>query len=421
MMTAVQGELMRAQYGAAAYESIEGGLPAQYPRTIGPNAMKYLQEVVDGGFSRSNTMVDRFERRFAEELGVQHCIATPGCNPALQMLAAALDFEPGDEIIVSPITDYGSILGIVHENYIPVFPDTEPGTVNFSARTIEPHITNRTRAILCVHKTGILCDMDPINELARRHGLVVYEDACQAAFGRYKGRLAGTLADAAAFSFDSEKTMGGDVGGCLVTDDAQLAARCRFIGQSRGAVREASFGRRHIEPGYAFRMPFCTAAICLAQLEIIREQVAQRDRMIRLMSRLIGEIPGVTPLPIPDFMEVYSAWIFGMNIDLEQFTCTADEFARQLLAEGVPNAGTGRYYLMPVACTFLNENAARNVYPYSTPPASRRYRYDESTCPTAWSFLQSWIRWATFCEKYTEQDCHRAQEIVARVANRNRR
>jgi dTDP-4-amino-4,6-dideoxygalactose transaminase len=212
-------------------------------------------------------MVDRFERRFAEELEVQHCIATPGCNPALHMLAAAMDFEPG----------------------------------------------------------------------------------------------------------------------------------C------------------------AFRMPFCTAAICLGQLEIIHEQVAQRDRMIRLMSKLIDEIPGVTPLPIPEFVDVYSAWMFTMSIDPAQFTCTVDEFARQLVDAGVPNAGSGRYHLMPVACTFLNENAANSVYPYSMPPASRRYRYDESTCPTAWDFVQSWIRWATFCEKYTKEDCYRAQEIVARVANRNRK
>jgi dTDP-4-amino-4,6-dideoxygalactose transaminase len=240
-------------------------------------------------------------------------------------------------------------------------------------------------------------------------------------FGQYKGRLAGTLAQAAGFSFDSEKTMGSDVGGCLVTDDDQLAERCRFIGHSRGAMKESGFGRKHVEPGYAFRMPFCTAAVCLAQLEIIRDQVARRDQMIRLLSKLIGEIPGVTPLPIPDFVDVYSAWMFSMNIDLEQFTCTADEFARQLVDEGVPNAGTGRYYLMPAACTFLDENARNKKHPYSKPPASRDYRYDESTCPTAWSFLQSWIRWATFCEKYTEETCQQAQEIVARVATRNRK
>ena len=411
----------RATYGPASYESIEGGLPGQYPRTMGPNAMKYLQEIVDSGLSRSCDMVTRFENAFAEELGVKHCIGTPGCTPALACLAAAFNFEPGDEIIVSPITDYGTLQGLVRENYIPVFPDTEPGTVNMSAKTIEPCISDRTRAILAVHKTGIICDMDPINELAKKNNIIVYEDACQAVFGEYKGRFAGTMSLASGFSFDSEKTMGADLGGCVVTNDDALADRIRFIGQSRGAVKESGFGRKHIEAGYAHRMPLCTAAICLAQLEIIRPQVAQRDRMARRLSQLISEIPGITPLAIPDYLNVYSAWMFSMNIDPEQFTCTADEFARQLTEGGIPNAGTGRYYLMPAAATFLQENAAGKVYPYSMPPASREYSYSSESCPNAWKFLQTWIRWATFCEKYNEEDCLLAYQIIHDVAERNRR
>lgn len=408
----------RVKYGAAAYETPAGKLPTQFPRTIGPRAMEYLQEVVDSGLSCN--MSARFEKAFASELGVQHCIATPGCTPALAVLAPAFDFEPGDEIIVSPVTDYGTIQGLVRENYIPVFADTEPGTVNLCAATIEACITNRTRAILAVHKTGIVCDMDPIAALAQRHGLVVYEDACQAVFSEYKGRYAGTLATAAAFSFDAEKTLGSDIGGCIVTDDDELAERVRFVGHSRGAVNAPGFGRQHAVAGYAYRMPHCTAAICLAQLEIIHEQVAQRDRMVRLLSQLVGEVEGATPLPIPDYMNVYSAWMFGFNIDLEQFDCTADEFAADLAAGGIPNAGTGRYYLMPAACTFLEANARAGVYPYSTPPASRQYHYSNA-CPTATRFLETWIRWSTFCEKYQPEHCELAAQIVRRTADNHRR
>jgi len=194
----------RAKYGAAAFAGIEGELPTQWPRTMGPNCTKYLQEVVDSGLT--SDMVTRFENAFAEALGVKHCIATPGCTPALAVLAAAFDFEPGDEIIVGPITDYGTIQGLCKEGYIPVFADTEEGTVNASAETIEPFISDRTRAILLVHKTGIICDIDPINQLAEKHGLIVYEDACQAVFGEYKGRLAGTLTKAAGFSFEARIT-----------------------------------------------------------------------------------------------------------------------------------------------------------------------------------------------------------------------
>lgn len=411
--------LARAKYGAAAHKDEIGVLPTPFPRTLGPNVSKYLAEVVESGLL--SDMTNRFEEAFAREMGVKHCIATPGCTPALAALAAAFPFAPGDEIIVSPITDYGTLQGLIRENYIPVFADSDPNDLNMSARTIEACITDRTRAILVVHLTGIVCDMDPINALAEKHGLIVYEDACQATFSQYKGRLAGSLARAGAFSFDSEKTMGSDVGGCIVTDDDALAERVRFIGQSRGGVAKPHYGRLHTEPGYAYRMPLCTAAICLAQLEIIRDQVIQRDKIIRLLTSRLQEIPGITPICIPEYLDVYSCWMTGFRIDPEQFKCDAEEFGKQCAEAGIPGAGLGKYYLMPEALTFLAENAANHVYPYAKPPASRDYHYGADNCPNAHKFLEHFIRWSTFCEKYTEDDCRRAADIIAQVADLHRR
>jgi dTDP-4-amino-4,6-dideoxygalactose transaminase len=408
----------RARYGAQAVAGITGSLPNPFPRTMGPNCGRYLQEVVDSGLTCD--MVGRFEQAFARQMGVKHCIATPGCTPALAALAVALGFAPGDEIVVSPVTDYGTVQGLIKENYIPVFADTEPGTVNVSARTIEPCLTDRTRAVLVVHKTGLICDMDPINELAAQRGLVVYEDVCQAVFGQYKGRLAGALSLAAGFSFDSEKTMGADVGGCVVTDDDQLAERIRFVGQSRGGQIRPHFGRVHTVNGYAYRMTQSTAAICLAQLEVIRPQVTHRDRMIRLLTEILARIPGIIPLPIPDYVDVYSCWMAGFSIDPQAFRCTAEEFAAQAAEAGLTGAGLGEYYLMPAALPFLQEKAQAGIYPYSRPPASRSYRYAADSCPQAQEFLRSFVRWSTFCEKYTEDDCELAARIVAVVAERNR-
>lgn len=408
----------RARYGAAAHAGQTGKLPTAFPRIMGPNAAKYLLEVVESGLTVD--MVGRFEKAFAQELGVRHCIAAPGCTPSLAMLAAALPFEPGDEIIVSPVTDYGTLQGLIRENYIPVFADTAPGTINLSAETIAPCISDRTRAILAVHKTGILCDMDPILALAKQHGLLVFEDCCQAVFGQYKGRYAGTMGIAGSFSFDSEKTMGSDTGGCIITDNDELAERMRFYGQSRAGVMEPHFGRKHIAPGYAFRMPQSTAAITLAQLEIARENVAQRDRMIRLLTRLLSEIPGITPLAIPDYLDVYSCWMVGLSLDPATFDCDTETFAQELADAGIPGAGIANYYLMPEALTFLNENAQTQRYPYSQPPASHTYVYDETTCPTAHEFLKTFIRWSTFCEKYQPEHCQLTARIVYEVAERHR-
>ena len=408
----------RARYGAEAFEGLTGSLPQTFPRTMGPNCMAYLQEVVDSGLQCN--MIDRFEKAFAQEMGVEHCIGAPGCTAALMILSAASGLEPGDEIIVSPITDYGTVMGLIKENFIPVFADTEPGTPNLSARTIEPLITNRTRAILSVHMTGILCDMDPINALAEQHGLAVYEDVCQAVFGTYRGRLAGTLGTAAAYSFDSEKTLGSDVGGCIITNDEALAERIRFVGQSRGGEMVEGLGRVHAVNGYALRMTHTTAAITLCQLEIIRPAVAHIDRMIRLIHTHLADILGIIPIPIPDYMEVYSCWMAGFSIDPTAFRCDAEAFAQQVAEAGLTGAGLGKYYLMPAALPFLSDRAEKKIYPFSTPPASREYSYRASACPNARDFLANFIRWSTFCEKYQPEHCEMVAQIVRQVAEQNR-
>ncbi|HVF10252.1 MAG TPA: DegT/DnrJ/EryC1/StrS family aminotransferase, partial [Abditibacteriaceae bacterium] len=182
---------------------------------------------------------------------------------------------------------------------------------------------------------------------------------------------------------------------------------------------EPGFGRTHTVAGYAHRMPNCTAAICLGQLEIIRDQVAQRDRMARLLTELVSDIPGITPLPLPDYMNVYSCWMFGFSIHPQQFRCRTAEFAQQIEQAGIPGAGMGEYYLMPAALTFLQQNARDKTYPFSMPPASREYSYSADSCPNARDFLRNFIRWSTFCEKYQPEHCEMAAAIIGEVAERN--
>jgi dTDP-4-amino-4,6-dideoxygalactose transaminase len=409
-----------AGYGADADPPADhqDSLPPIFPRTMGKNCMAYLQEVVERGLA--SNMIARFEQAFAEEMGVRHCIATPGCTPALAVLAAAFEFEPGDEIIVSSVTDYGTVQGLIGERYIPVFADTAPGSINISAETIERVITDRTRAVLVVHLTGLMCDMDPILELAERYHLIVYEDACQALFSDYHSRLAGTLGLAAGFSFDSEKTLGSDVGGCVITDEDDLAERIRFIGQHRGGEMRTGFGRIHTSHGYAHRMTQSTAAITLAQLENIRPQIAHRDAMARLITGKLRAIPGIKPLQIPDYQTTYSCWMVGFNIDADVFRCDTETFGRQLSEAGIPGIGTGKYYLMPAAVTYLQSRARDHIYPYSMPPASHTYEYSAESCPNAGNFLETFLRWSTFCDKYERSHCDLVAKIVASVAERNR-
>jgi dTDP-4-amino-4,6-dideoxygalactose transaminase len=290
-----------------------------------------------------------------------------------------------------------------------------------SAETIEKCITERTRAVLVVHKTGIICDMDPILRLAEKHRLIVYEDVCQAVFGKYKGRLAGTFGKAAAFSFDAEKTLGSDTGGCIITNDDEIADRARYMGHSRDAKTVPGFGRVHQDQGLAYRMPSCTAAMTLAQLEIIKPAVEKIDRMARYLTSLIRNIDGILPLEIPDYVDLYSCWMFGFRIDPEKFLCTPEEFVKRLADEGIGDAGLGKYYLMPESLKFLQRKAEKKIYPFSKPPASFDYVYDENTCPNAHRFLKTFIRWSSFSEKYEKEHCELAASIIEKVARANRK
>ena len=138
----------RAKYAAEVASGLRGRLPQPYPRTIGPNAMKYLREVVESGLTVN--MVGRFEDAFAEEMGVKHCIATPGCTPALSVLAAAFGFEPGDEVIIPALTVVSTAFVTLHQNAVPVFADIDQRTFNIDPADVARKITPRTKAVIPV-------------------------------------------------------------------------------------------------------------------------------------------------------------------------------------------------------------------------------------------------------------------------------
>jgi dTDP-4-amino-4,6-dideoxygalactose transaminase len=174
--------------------------------------------------------VAALEAQIAEYVGTNYCVACGNGTDALFLILAALGIKKGDEVITTPFTFFATAESISHLGAVPVFVDIEPGTYNISVEAIKAAITPATKAIMPVHIFGQCADMDAINALADEHGLVVIEDACQAIGATYKGKMAGSLAKVAAFSFFPSKNLGcaGD-GGCITTDDAELAALCRKI------------------------------------------------------------------------------------------------------------------------------------------------------------------------------------------------
>lgn len=416
-MTKANSSLGNAKFGSAAQIRSSIGLPTVYPREMGPNTLAYLREVVESGLA--SDMVSRFEKVLAEAHGRKHALLTPGCTNALFALFAGLGFAPGDEVIVSPIADYGDLCGLLFQNCVPVFCDTDPVTGLITADTIEPCITERTRAILAVNFFGLPCDFAPIMELAQKHNLLVIEDVCQSILATYRGRLSGTLADVAVFSFDSEKTLGADMGGAVLTDDEELYRRMVNRVVARGGVELPGFGRQHLHQGLALRAPLCTAATCLGNWEIIHRQVEQRQKTAAMLTERIREIPGLRAYEVPaDRTHTY--WMYGFHVEEERLAVGTAEIAAQLKEAGIP-CGQSKYYVLPAAVPFLAEKAAKGVYPFSTPPASRQIDYEaKRICPNAVRFMDNWIRW-NWTEKYTEDDVEKMAAIIRNVFSRNAR
>ena len=197
----------------------------------------------------TGTECGEFEREFAAWVGVPHAVALMNGTVALELALRALGIGPGDEVVVTPRTFIASISCVVSVGATPVFADVDPVSGNLTAATIEPVLTPKTKAIVCVHLAGWPCDMDPIMELACARGLRVIEDCAQAHGARYKGRSVGSIGDIGAWSFCQDKIMttGGE-GGMVTTNNAEWWAKM-WSYKDHGKSWDSVYNKQH-PPGF---------------------------------------------------------------------------------------------------------------------------------------------------------------------------
>jgi dTDP-4-amino-4,6-dideoxygalactose transaminase len=251
--------------------------------------------IVDGGGFVGGPEVEAFEAEFAAYLGRRSCVGVANGTDALAMALEALGIGRGDEVIVPAMSFFATAEAVSLAGATPAFCDVDPGTANLDVEAAAARITPRTRAILVVHLYGQPADMDPILALAERHGLAVVEDCAQAQGARYKGRAAGAMGDVAAFSFYPSKNLGalGDAG-ALVTDDPQLARRCRMLANHGGMRRY-----EHLVVGHNSRLDALQAAVLRLKLKHLDRWNAERRVAAALYrERLEGaplELPGELP------------------------------------------------------------------------------------------------------------------------------
>jgi perosamine synthetase len=306
-------------------------IPVNQPLLDG-NEKKYLIECIESGWiSSEGPFVKRFEEGFAARVQRRHGIAVCNGTAALDAADDALGIGPGDEVILPAFTIISCIGQIVRAGATPVLVDSDPLTWNMDVGQVEAKITARTKAIMAVHIYGLPVDMDPLLDIARRHGLGIIEDAAEMHGQTYRGRPCGSFGDISTVSFYPNKHVTTGEGGMVLVDDDRLAEDCRGL---RNLCFQPHKRFVHERLGWNLRMTNLQAAVGLAQLERLDEFVARKRHMGTRYTRALSGLPGVQlPLASTDYAEnIY--WVFGVVID-EARGMDAEEAMRQLAAAGI--------------------------------------------------------------------------------------
>lgn len=341
-------------------------------RNFGREELRLLEAVIESGTLNGTrgTMVAELEKRFAEKYGVAFCRTTTSGTAAIHTAVAAIDPEPGDEIITTPITDMGALAAILYQTAVPIFADVDPLTYNVTAETIAPRIGRRTRAIIVTHLFGNPCDMDPILALARARDLPVIEDAAQAYLAEYKNRRVGTLGDIGCFSLQQTKHMTAGEGGIVVSRHERFSRRMRlFVDKAWGYGDPAP---DHDFLALNYRMTELQGAVALAQLGKLDGVVASREQSAARLTELIAGVPGVAPPAVtPESRHVY--WKYPLRIDNEVIRGGVDRFAAGLANRGIHSAP--RYIRKPAfQCQIFTQ---RNTFGRSRFPFEGECRKNE--------------------------------------------
>jgi dTDP-4-amino-4,6-dideoxygalactose transaminase len=311
--------------------------PEHLQARFGEEEKQALAAVIDSGHL-CRVFGDRasaFERKAAEYFGVAGAVAVTSGTAAIHCALAALGIGYGDEVITSPITDMGSVIPIVALNAIPVFADVDPRTYNVTAQTIRKVITGRTKAIIPVHLAGQSCVMEPIVELARKHGIRVVEDCAQSYLSTCNGKLAGTTGDVGCFSMNDFKHITCGDGGFLISDDEDMTARARLFAD-KGYPRTGPV-RNSIAFGMNYRMTELQAAVASVQLTKLAAIVERRRAFTHKLNDLMGGVDGINMPYTADGIE-HSCWFYPFTVDLARLGVDATTFAREVTAEGIPVA-----------------------------------------------------------------------------------
>ena len=300
-----------------------------------------LESMRSGVWSRAN-LVTEFEQKWAQLMGAKRCLSVVNGTNALIAALTQANIGGGDEVIITPYTFIATAQSVLMTGAMPVFADVDPETFQINPKNIEKKITPRTRAIMPVHILGLPADMVNIMAIAKKHNLVVIEDACQAWMAEINHKKVGTFGLAGCYSFQNSKNIPMGEGGAIVSDDDNFMDRCYSYhnygnpyGSSVGSVGEGA-----IMLGTKLRLAEYQAAIALAQLVRLEGETAKRNENAAYLKAKIEKIPGIVPYRLYDNVTRAAFHLFPFRYKKEQFKgLSRATFIKALSAEGVPCSG----------------------------------------------------------------------------------
>lgn len=350
---------------------------------------KAVMEVMEHGlFSHDTPQVDNLQKEWADYVGVKYCLATNSGTAALHMSVAAAGIGPGDEVIVPAYTFVATGTAVLHHNAIPVFVDVEPDTWNIDVSKIEAAITPYTKAIMPVHLNGYPANMAEINGIAKKHNLVVIEDACQSHGAEYKGKKTGSLGNMAGFSLNSWKNLAAGDGGLFVTNDEDYFERALMVREFGERIHKGQ--RRQYNSyamGWMYRTTDLVAAFARSQLKRLDEMNQRRIDNAMLLTEALSQFDFISfPKYKDDRTCVYwfypmklSAKIAGFDVPDAQFR---DWISAALTSEGL-RIGSWQRHTLPAQSIFHDKIGYGKGSPWSDPSYKGNVEYIPENYPVA--------------------------------------
>lgn len=334
-------------------------------RTFGAEEIAAVTEVLNSGvlITTKGKYGKLLEKEFAEKLGVKYAYACNSGSAAVHVAIAAINPNPGDEIVTTSITDMGALTPIIFQGAIPVFADVDPKTLNVTAETIEKVLSEKTKAIIVTHLFGNPCEMDAIMKLADSKGIPVIEDTAQSFLAKCGGKYAGTIGAIGAFSFQQGKQMTTGEGGIVVTNDDALARRMYLFINKAWGYGDAN--PDHYFASLNYRMTELQAAVSYEQLKKLDYSVAQRQKMAQLLDQKIADIDGIESYK-PAENSTMTYWKYCLRVDDTKIEDGAVGLSKALKTYDVASAP--RYVVKPAykCMVFREQNTfGDSHYPFN--------------------------------------------------------